>query len=28
MEYATSAHSCCCGCGEEVVTRSRRRTGR
>ena len=19
MEYATSAHSCCCGCGEEVV---------
>ncbi|RUZ76249.1 hypothetical protein EN943_17980 [Mesorhizobium sp. M7A.F.Ca.US.006.01.1.1] len=20
MEYATSAHSCCCGCGEEVVT--------
>ncbi|MBY3081839.1 MULTISPECIES: DUF6527 family protein [Rhizobium] len=19
-EYATSAHSCCCGCGEEVVT--------
>jgi len=20
MKYATSAHSCCCGCGEEVVT--------
>jgi len=20
MEYATSAHSCCCGCGEEVIT--------
>lgn len=20
MEYATSAHSCCCGCGSEVVT--------
>ncbi len=20
MEYATSAHVCCCGCGEEVVT--------
>jgi hypothetical protein len=20
MEYATAAHSCCCGCGEEVVT--------
>lgn len=20
IEYATSAHSCCCGCGEEVVT--------
>jgi Family of unknown function (DUF6527) len=20
MEYATSAHLCCCGCGEEVVT--------
>lgn len=20
MEYATSAHICCCGCGEEVVT--------
>jgi hypothetical protein len=20
MEYATSAHRCCCGCGEEVVT--------
>jgi hypothetical protein len=19
MQYATSAHSCCCGCGEEVV---------
>ena len=19
IEYATSAHSCCCGCGEEVV---------
>jgi hypothetical protein len=19
MKYATSAHSCCCGCGEEVV---------
>jgi hypothetical protein len=19
MEYATSAHKCCCGCGEEVV---------
>src|SRR4051812_19846056 len=19
MEYATAAHSCCCGCGEEVV---------
>jgi hypothetical protein len=19
MEYATSVHSCCCGCGEEVV---------
>ncbi len=19
MEYATSAHSCCCGCGEEIV---------
>lgn len=19
MEYATSAHTCCCGCGEEVV---------
>ena len=19
MDYATSAHSCCCGCGEEVV---------
>lgn len=19
MEYATSAHSCCCGCGEEVI---------
>lgn len=19
MEYATSTHSCCCGCGEEVV---------
>lgn len=20
MKYATSAHSCCCGCGEEVIT--------
>lgn len=20
MEYATAIHSCCCGCGEEVVT--------
>jgi Family of unknown function (DUF6527) len=20
MEYATAAHCCCCGCGEEVVT--------
>lgn len=20
MSYATAAHSCCCGCGEEVVT--------
>ena len=20
MEYATASHSCCCGCGEEVVT--------
>lgn len=20
VEYATAAHSCCCGCGEEVVT--------
>lgn len=20
MEYATAAHGCCCGCGEEVVT--------
>src|SRR5208282_1135682 len=20
MDYATAAHSCCCGCGEEVVT--------
>ncbi len=20
LEYATAAHSCCCGCGEEVVT--------
>lgn len=20
MQYATAAHSCCCGCGEEVVT--------
>ena len=20
MEYATGAHSCCCGCGEEVIT--------
>ena len=20
MEYATAVHSCCCGCGEEVVT--------
>lgn len=20
MEYASAAHSCCCGCGEEVVT--------
>lgn len=20
MEYATAAHSCCCGCGEEVIT--------
>lgn len=20
MKYATAAHSCCCGCGEEVVT--------
>lgn len=20
IEYATAAHSCCCGCGEEVVT--------
>ena len=20
MEYATAAHSCCCGCGQEVVT--------
>jgi hypothetical protein len=20
MPYATAAHSCCCGCGEEVVT--------
>jgi hypothetical protein len=20
MEYATAAHRCCCGCGEEVVT--------
>src|SRR5438067_1869789 len=20
MEYATAAHTCCCGCGEEVVT--------
>ncbi|WP_018240835.1 DUF6527 family protein [Ensifer sp. BR816] len=19
MDYATSAHSCCCGCGEEVI---------
>ncbi|WP_342776660.1 hypothetical protein [Hankyongella ginsenosidimutans] len=28
MDYATSAHSCCCGCGEEVVAPSRRRTGR
>jgi hypothetical protein len=20
MDYATSAHSCCCGCGEQVIT--------
>ena len=20
IEYATATHSCCCGCGEEVVT--------
>ena len=20
LEYATASHSCCCGCGEEVVT--------
>ena len=20
MEYATAVHSCCCGCGEEIVT--------
>ena len=20
MEYATAAHSCCCGCGEQVIT--------
>lgn len=20
MEYATAAHSCCCGCGEEIIT--------
>lgn len=20
MEYATAAHACCCGCGQEVVT--------
>lgn len=20
MDYATAAHTCCCGCGEEVVT--------
>ncbi len=20
FEYATAAHSCCCGCGEEVIT--------
>ena len=20
MEYGTAAHSCCCGCGEEIVT--------
>ena len=20
MEYATAAHRCCCGCGEEIVT--------
>ena len=20
MDYATAAHSCCCGCGQEVVT--------
>ncbi|MBR0695339.1 DUF6527 family protein [Bradyrhizobium lablabi] len=20
MEYATAAHRCCCGCGEEVIT--------
>ena len=20
MEFATAAHSCCCGCGEEIVT--------
>jgi hypothetical protein len=20
MEYATAVHSCCCGCGERVVT--------
>ncbi|WP_372574850.1 DUF6527 family protein [Ruegeria jejuensis] len=20
MEYGTAAHSCCCGCGEEVIT--------
>jgi hypothetical protein len=20
MDYATAAHSCCCGCGEQVVT--------
>ena len=20
MEYATAVHSCCCGCGEQVVT--------
>src|ERR1035438_3297568 len=20
MDYATAAHSCCCGCGEQVIT--------